>query len=193
MPVENNVPFSPDFRPILQVGNTARLIRGNPSNFVDVEILGVFGLGVHRHDFGTLTTSALNLDCTHLDMDQYEFAVYRYVPRGRFRMHMQLPNGVDVYRTQGSVKGSQVEGFFIDGGSDDVNELPAIRNAMWAMSEFVTWERETPRFDAYGLAPAAQVEMYVDFYGYGFACKPADKIPPVSLWVNGRPRGHEPT
>ena len=183
MPMDNNYPFAPDFRPILQVGQTARLIRGNPDNFVDVEVLGVFPIAVHRHDFGTLTTSSLNLDCTHLDLDQGELGQYRYIPRGRFQVHLQLPNGVDVYRTQGSVKGDATQGFYIPSGAGDVDELPGVRSAVWALSEFFVFERETPRFDIYGGAPAAQIEMYVDFYGIGF--------PPVTLWVNGRPRGHE--
>lgn len=191
MPMENNYPYAPDFRPILQVGQTARLIRGNPENFVDVEVTGVFPLGVHVHDFGTMTTSSLNQDCTHLDMDNGEMAQIRYIPRGRFRVHLQNPNGVDIYRTQGSAKGDQTAGWFIDNVSGDPDEIHQVRSAMFALSEFLVYEDETPRFDLYGLAPAAQIEMYVHFYGFGFSLRKADKTPPVTIWTSGRPRGQE--
>ena len=192
MPMDNNYPYAPDFRPILQVGQTAHIIRGNPENFVDVEVVGVYSLGVHRHVFSaSMTTSALGQDCIHLDNNNGELSQIRYIPRGRFRVHLQNPIGVDMYTSQGSVKGSQTEGWFIDNVSGDPDEIPQVRSAMFALSEFLIYEDETPRFDLYGLAPAAQIAAVVDFYGIGFALKKTEKTPPVTIWASGRPRGQE--
>ena len=92
MPLENNFAFNPEFRPILQVGQTAKLIRGgNDQNGLNVEVIGVFPLPVHRHDFGTLSAASLNKDCTHVRLDDGEMAQLRYIIRGKFRVALQNP------------------------------------------------------------------------------------------------------
>ena len=190
MPLDNNFPHNPEFRPILLPGQKAKLIRGAVENFVNVEVVHVFPLPVHRHDFGTLTGSSLNLDDTHLDMPTGELAQYRYIPRGEFFVHLQHPGGVDIYRTNGSVKGVQREGFFVGPYDQDGQEWDAHDWTLWAASEFFVFEDETPRFDLYPIAPTpAAREGYVDFYGWAFVLKKATSEPPISLWVNGRPSG----
>ena len=189
MPVEINFPLNPEFQPMLQVGHCARLMRTGGE--VNVEVIGIFPLGIHRHDFGTLSGNALDQRCTHIELAGGELAQYRYIPRGRFRVHLQSPSGVDIYTTNGSTKGNQTAGFFIDPVAEDPDELPAFRTAAWSLSEFFVYEDEGPRFDLYPLAPAAQIEAYVDFIGIGFALKPATRLPPTTLWVSGRPRGQE--
>ena len=190
MPLENNHPHSLDFRPILLPGQKAQLIRGQSTNFVNIEVVHVYPLGVHRHDFGTLTGNTLDQDDTHLDMPSGEMAQYRFIPRGTFRVHLQHPGGTDIYRTNGSVKGVQREGFFIDPYDENDNPWDGHDTTLWAASEFFVFEDETPRFDLYPLAPAAAArDGYVDFYGWAFVLKRTTDKPPVTLWVNGRPRG----
>lgn len=190
MPLDNNFPHNPEFRPILQPGQRAKLIRGNVDNFVNVEVVHVFPLPVHRHDFGVLTGNSLNQDDTHLDMATGELAQYRFIPRGNFRVHLQHPTGVDIYHTNTSIKGDQLQGFFLD--PYDLGGVPWIATdwSFWAASEFFVFQDETPRFDLYPLGPTtAARDGYVDFYGWGFALKKSLTEPPMSLWVNGRPQG----
>mgnify|MGYP001591236590 CR=1 FL=1 len=190
MPLENNFPHNPEFRPILLPGQRAKLIRGHVDNFVNVEVVHVFPLPVHRHDFGVLTASVTDQDDTHLDMPTGELAQYRYIPRGSFRVHLENPGGVDIYRTNGSTKGTQTAGFFIDPYAEEGAQWVGTDWSQWAASEFFVFEDETPRFDIYPLGPTTGGKRgYVDFYGWGFALKKALSEPPVSLWVNGRPQG----
>ena len=190
MPLENNFAFNPEFKPMLQVGQTAKLIRGgNEQNALNVEVIGIFPLPGHRHSFGVLSAASLNQDCTHIRCDDGEMAQLRYIIRGRFRVALQNPSGVDLYTTNGSVKGDMTQGWFMDPGMDDPNELVEYRRAMWAASELFVFEAERPRWDLYPYAPAAQIEAYVDLSGWGFALKKADREPPVKIWINGRPRG----
>ena len=190
MPLENNFPHNPEFRPILQAGQRARLIRGAVDNFINIEVVHVFPLPVHRHNFGVLTASSLNQDDTHLDMPIGEMAQYRFIPRGNFRVHLQHPGGVDIYRTNGSTKGSQTEGFFVDPYDQEDQQWDGHDWSLWAASEFFVFEDETPRFDLYPLGPTTGAKRgYVDFYGWAFVLKKATSEPPISLWVNGRPPG----
>ena len=190
MPLENNFPHNLEFRPILLPGQRAKLIRGQPTNFVNVEVVHVYPLGVHRHDFGTLTGNSVDQDDTHLDMPSGEMAQYRFIPRGNFGVHLQNPGGVDIYRTRGSVKGAQREGYFITPYDTDGDPWDGHDQFLWAASEFFVFEDETPRFDLYPLAPATGArEGYMDVYGWAFVLKGATSEPPVTLWVNGRPRG----
>ena len=192
MPLENNFPHNPEFRPILQQGQRAKLIRGQPSNWVNVEVVHVFPLPVHRHDFGVLTASSLNLDDTHLDMPTGELAQYRFIPRTAFRVHLQHPGGVDQYRTNGSTKGVQTEGFFIDPYGEEGQQWNGTDWSQWAASEFFVFEDETPRFDLYPLGPTTGGRRaHMDFYGWAFVLKKATSEPPISLWVNGRPSGEK--
>ena len=190
MPLENNFLHNPEFRPLLQPGQRAALMRGAQTNPVNVEVVQVYPLAIHRHDFGTLIANTLDQDCTHLDMPDGHMAQYRYIPRGNFRVHLQHPGGVDIYRTNGSTKGSQTAGFFVDPYDIDGQQWDGHDAMLWAASEFIVFEDETPRFDIYPLAPvAAAREGYIDFYGYAFVLKKATQPPPISIWVNGRPGG----
>lgn len=192
MPLDNNFPHNPEFRPILQTGQTAKLIRGSLTNFVNVEVVHVFPLPVHRHDFGVLIASSLNLDDTHLDMPDGEMAQYRFIPRGAFYVHLQNPGGVDIYRTNGSVKGDQTQGFFVGPYGEESQQWSSTDLSQWAASEFFVFEDETPRFDLYPLGPTTGAkDGYVDFYGWAFVLKKATREPPISLWVNGRPAGEK--
>jgi len=180
--------LDPVFKPVLLAGQTARLMR-SVSSFVDVRVKAVFPLGVHRHDFGTLTAASLALDDTHLDMGTGELAQYRYVVRGAFEIHLQHPGGVDQYRTGGSNKSNRTEAFRI--GEMEPALEPDQAQAQWMLSQFYVLEEETPRFDLYPFIPlAAAVEAYVDFYGIGYALeKLKDGQGLVTIWVNGRPSG----
>ena len=190
MPLDNNFPHNPEFRPILQAGQRAKLIRNSETNFVNVEVVHVFPLPIHRHDFGALTAASLNLDDTHLDMPTGEMAQYRFIPRGAFNVHLQHPGGIDMYRTNGSVKGVQTEGFFIGAYDQEGEQWDGHDWSQWAASEFFVFEDETPRFDLYPLGPTTGAkDGYVDFYGWAFVLKKATAEPPISLWVNGRPSG----
>ena len=190
MPLDNNFPHNPEFRPILLPGQRAKLIRGAVTNFVNIEVVHVYPLGIHRHDFGAMTGNLVDQDDTHLDMPTGEMAQYRFIPRGRFRVHLQHPGGVDIYRTSGSVKGDQTAGFFIDPYDEDDHVWDGHDTALWAASEFFVFEDETPRFDLYPMGTAAVVrDGYVDFYGWALVLKKTNLEPVVTLWVNGRPTG----
>ncbi len=197
MPWEHNFPHNPQFSPILREGERAKLIRGQIDNFVNVEVVHVFPLPDHRHDFGLLTASSLNLEDTHLSMPTGELAQYRYTPRattGAFQVHLQSPSGVDIYRTRGSVKGDQTAGFFVGPYDEEGRVWTGHDWTLWAASEFFVFENDTPRFDLYPLGPTTGARRaHVDFYGWGFALKPILERPlvepPISLWVSGRPQG----
>ena len=186
MPVDNNFYLNRELRPILLPGQTARLYRAE-SSYEDIEVISVFPLGIHRHDFGDITGDLLNQDDTHLDMPDGEMAQYRYIPRDGFEVHLQHPGGVDMYRTNGSVKGNSVQGFFIR--QYDIEGEPWDEHdwAMWMLSEFLVFEDETPRFDIYPPVRNAEMRAHVDFYGIGYSLKKAVGRPPVDIWMNNRP------
>lgn len=184
-----NLPFDP----ILLPGQTARLFR-TESNFVDVRVIAIGPLGVHRHDFGTLTSSEnLDNDCTHIDMQEGEMAQYRYIPRGNFEVHLQHPAGVDQYRTQGTVKSTRTSAFRMQPWADDPDVPQIVQDAYWRLSEFIVLEDKTPRFDLYPIGhPSGGVEAHVDFFGIKYSLAPlleVDKPGRVDIWVDGWPAG----
>ena len=181
--------LDPVFKPILLAGQTARLMRSH-SSFVDVRVKAVGTLGVHRHDFGRLSSVITDADDTHLDMQRGELAQYRFVVRGPFEVHLQHPAGVDQFRTSGSDRATRTSAFRI--GEMDPRNEPDQATAQWMLSQFYVLEDETPRFDLYPYAPTTQqIDAYVDFYGikYSLAKLASGQQPMVEIWVNGWPIG----
>lgn len=188
MPFDNNHPYNVEFKPILQPGQTARLRKGEDS-FEDVEVIAVWPIGVHRHDFGDLSGDSTNLDCEHLDMPAGEMAQYRYIPRDRFEVHIQHPGGVDRYRTNASTKGSATAGWMIRPYDQEGEQWDRWDDFLWMASEFIVFEDATPRFDLFPLVrTSGEINGHVDFAGIGYSLRRA-KIanPPVEFWVNNRP------
>lgn len=190
----NNYQYHPEFKPLLLAGQSARLLR-SPTSWVDVSVIAVGPLAVHRHDFGALGAALLSQDDTHLDMPTGQMAQYRYIPRGPFGVHLQHPGGVDQYITSGSVKANLLESFRILPMGDDPNELNEVRRSLWMLSEFLVFEDETPRFDCYPMGrPSARDRAQIDFYGIRYSLakfKPrvANETPMVNVWISGWPPG----
>jgi hypothetical protein len=186
MPLINNEPWAPEFRPILQAGQSARLIRASGQH-ADVECTGVFPLGVHRHAFNATSGPLLNQQCEHLEMGDSEMGQWRYIPRTNFQVSLQLPSGVDIMRTNRSVPGSATEGMHIPPDAGDTNELEDVRRFVWQASEFLVLQDTTPRFDLHPMQEG-EITPILDLHGFGFVLKPASKMPPVTLWLS-RPSG----
>lgn len=188
MPLDINYPYNEVFKPILLPGQTARLRKGEDS-FEDVEVISVWPLGVHRHDFGDLTGDLTNQDCEHLDMPDGEMAQYRYMPRDNFEVHLQHPGGVDRYRTNASTKGDATAGWFIRPYDQEGEQWDRYDDFMWMASEFLVLEDATPRFDIYPLVrTTGGMNAHIDFFGIAYSLRRASiQNPPVEFWVNNRP------
>lgn len=181
--------YSLAFDPILMADHTARLYLSTET-FVDVRVLAVGPLAVHRHDFGTLTGNLLNQDDTHLDMPDGQLAQYRYVTRGPFDVHLQHPAGVDYYLSNNTDKGTRSAAFRTPPWARDPQEPELLQAAYFRQSEFLVLEDRTPRFDLYPYAPTTGgVEAYVDFFGWRFALEklPEGQKGQVSVWISGWP------
>lgn len=177
------------FNPILVIGDVVQLIKS--SGVVDVEVIGTYPLLVHRHDFGDLTpgTNSLDNDCTHIDQETGVLAQMRFIVRGGFDMSYEHPSGVAIAITAGSVRGTRTSDWRI--GPWDSGDPVEERQALWAASEFLVLENETPRFNLYpfGGSTGLVQPAYVDFYGIAYALQPTNLTPTHNLWVNSRPAG----
>lgn len=181
--------MDPTFAPILVVGDLVQLIKS--SGTVNVEVIGTYPLLTHRHDFGDLTpgTNSLDNDCTHIDQDTGVLAQMRFIVRGGFDLSYELPAGVAIAVTAGSVRGTRTSDWRV--GPWDGNDPAEERQALWAASEFLVLENETPRWNLYpfGGSTGLQVPAYVDFYGIAYALAPTNLAPSHNIWVNSRPAG----
>jgi hypothetical protein len=171
--------FDPKFRPLLLPGQTAKLFTANDQ--VNVEILAVQALPSYIHDFGQLSGggSSLAQDVTQLDMDDGQFAQYRFLILNDYEVEFTHPSSTDRYwRT--STQNFRAVPFTL--GDKESDDIAAWR---WAASEFFVYQQETPRFDLY--SPAQVAEAYMEFMGYKFFFKKIDSEGVTKLWVNSRP------
>jgi len=184
--------LNPEFKPVLLAGQTAALHIDN-STVYDVKVRAVRPISVHRHDFGTIAADTLAQECTHIEMLTGELGQFRYVARGRFEVVLMNPNGMDVYRTSGSIKNTRAEAFRMPpwalGLAD--SDPKQLLDTYWLMSEFFVLESTTPRWDLFPFAPLNGIEAYVDIFGLNYALEslPAGSKGMVDIWVRGWPAG----
>lgn len=191
MPETGRYPGSMDFSPALEPGMTARLFRGEVGNCVDVFVQARRFIGVHRHDFGSISATTLGQDCQHLDLTDGELGQYRYVIRGNFEVQLAHPIGVDQYRTDLTDKNTRGEAWRMVPWANANDDPEILQRTLFAGSEFFVLESETPRFDIFPFQPGP-TQGHIDFYCWQYSLsKAADgqQAGIAKIWVGGWPSG----
>jgi len=167
------------FKPILESGDTARLIMAGRS--LDIECVANGALPERIKDFGSLTAGVWDSDNEDdaLEMNAYELAQYRMMVLDDIQLRFANLSPTRQWRT---AKANFTLGQFPMGDGEDY-----LKAFLWASSEFFVFETDTPRFDFY--CPRALGTSRVRFSGWRFRIREIPTRGKKIIWVSGWPTG----